>query len=404
MSEQPNQSDLLKRSLNADNGTSKRRQDPFPPKLSRSQWIALMVTYVLASIALIYLIDQYCLHYNTSCVCGTYIAFAILLVVLLVDRIIRYKITNHKARLVDHSLVEAMMVEAQTVEHRLTEPSKKPDYYDKKVNDINNEVERLKKLGNLSWTEYQVLSLNQMLVDFYKVDDLIANTRLSLVELEEYAEGNTYRYDREKYYEMKERIDEAIEKIDNVKSDDYDSKMDYEVARDEVSEHLRAKLRTLLEHVAYYTNNWTIGSELVRALSVVGVVSIPILLAMGLLPILHPSGGKYLGILNWGLLGICGATTAVLQNLRNSNLVEVGNTEGKKELRSAILGAALGLVAGVLAYAMISGELLKSGGIVPELVNGKPHDIGLSIIWGVGSGFSFEKIFDRVRSTTVGES
>ncbi len=146
------------------------------------------------------------------------------------------------------------------------------------------------------------------------------------------------------------------------------------------------------------------GYELVRALTVVGVASIPILLAMGLLPILHPGGENYLGILNWGLLGICGAITAVLLNLRKSNIVEVGNTEGKKELRNAILGAALGLVAGVLAYAMISGELLTSGGLVPKLVNGEPHDLGLSIIWGLASGFSFEKIFDRMRSTTVGEN
>ncbi|MFQ5715036.1 MAG: hypothetical protein ACE5GU_13495 [Candidatus Scalinduaceae bacterium] len=408
MSEHSKQSNQSTNSKDAKNDNSKGHQDPFPPRLSHLQRGVQIFAYVLAFIALICLIVQFCKQADTSCVCCTYITLAILLTILLVDRIIRNKITVHKARLVDHSLVEAMIVDAQTVEHRIIiNKSKKPDNYEKKVEDIKKEVNRLEELGNRSWTEYQVLSLNQMLVDFYKVDDLIANTQLSLAELEEYAEGNAYRYDRDKYYNIKERIDEAIEKIkkiDKAKSDDNDSKINREVARDEASEQLRAELRTLLEHVAYYNNSWTTGSELVRALTVLGVVSIPILLAMGLLPILHPGGKSYLGILNWGLLGICGAITSALQNLRNTNLVEVGNTEGKKELRNAILGAALGLVAGVLAYSMFRGGLFQSGLIVPELESGETSDVFLSIIWGVVSGFSFEKIFDRVRSVTVGEN
>ena len=400
MSEQSNQSDQLTDSENTENENSKCRHDPFPPKLSDMQWAGLIVTWVFSVLAFLYLVDQFCLHYTPSCICGTYIAFVILLAVLLVDRTIRNKIIVHRARLVDQSLVEATMVGAETVEPRLIEPSKKPDGYDQKVIEINEEVERLKNLGNISWTEYQVLSLNQLLVDFYNVDDLIANTRLSLEELEEYAEDSAIRYDREKYYDMKKHIDAAIEKIEEIdKSGNAD-----EIARDDAAGLLRAELRTLLERVADYNQNWTMGSELVRALTVLGVASIPILLAMGLLPILHPGGGNYLGILNWGLLGICGAITAVLLNLRKSNLVEVGNTEGRKELRNAILGAALGLVAGVLAYAMISGGLLKPGGLVPELKSDQMSNVGLSIIWGVASGFSFEKIFDRMRSTTVGEN
>ncbi|MEE9239246.1 MAG: hypothetical protein V3U58_06745 [Thermodesulfobacteriota bacterium] len=298
--------------------------------------------------------------------------------------------------------MEATMVGAETVEPILTEPSIKPDGYKQKVEDISKEVDRLKRLGNRSWTEYQVLSLNQMLVDFYYVDDLIANSRLSLAELEEYAEDSAIRYDRDKFYEMKSRIYEAIENIEKIKNDD--PKNEYDLARYEASEQLRAEQRALLEHVADYNHNWSIGSKLINALTVLGVVSIPILLAMGLLPILHTSGEDYLSILNWGLLGICGAITAVLLNLRKSNLVEVGNTEGRKELRNAILGASLGLVAGVLAYSMFKGGLFESGIIVPDLKTPEMADVYLSIIWGIASGFSFEKIFDRMRSTTVGEN
>ncbi|GAG03236.1 unnamed protein product, partial [marine sediment metagenome] len=50
------------------------------------------------------------------------------------------------------------------------------------------------------------------------------------------------------------------------------------------------------------------------------------------------------------------------------------------------------------------GGLLQSGTIVPDLKNPEMPDVFLSIIWGIASGFSFEKIFDRMRSSTVGES
>ena len=73
---------------------------------------------------------------------------------------------------------------------------------------------------------------------------------------------------------------------------------------------------------------------------------------MGLLPLIHPAGNGVLTVLNWGLLGISGANTAVLLSLRKSNVMEVGNTEGKKELRHSMLGAGLGLVAGVILYSM----------------------------------------------------
>ena len=401
MSEPPIKSDQLTDSENTEDGTSKRRQDPFPPKLSCSQWIILIVTYVLAFVAILNLIDQFCIHHYDLCICCTYITLALLPVFFIVDRTIRHKITVHKARLVDQSLVDAIMVGVQTVEPRLTKPYKRPDPYDVKEKELNDEVKRLKDLGNRGWTEYQVLSLNQLLVDFYTVDDLIANTRLSLEELEEYAEDSTIRYDREKHYDMKKHIDVAIERIEEMdKSGNTD-----EEKRDDAAELLRAELRTLLERVADHIQNWTMGSKLVGALRECGAFSVAVLLPMGLLPILHSgSEVKYLSIFNWGLLGICGAMTAVLLNLRKSNYVEVGNTEGRKELRNAILGAALGLVAGVLAYSMFKGGLFESGIIVPDLKTPKMADVYLSIIWGIASGFSFEKIFDRMRSTTVGEN
>ena len=84
--------------------------------------------------------------------------------------------------------------------------------------------------------------------------------------------------------------------------------------------------------------------------------------------------------------------------------MEIGNTAGRKELWRTILGSALGLLAGVLTFAMISGGLLPAGPVVPDVGNLEPKNVGLSIVWAIGSGYSFERVFDRLRSATEGRT
>ena len=126
---------------------------------------------------------------------------------------------------------------------------------------------------------------------------------------------------------------------------------------------------------------------------------------MGLLPVYHANNSSnYLTFFNWGILGVIGSVAGILLAIRKSDYVEVGNTAGKKELWRAIHGLGLGLMAGILSYWMIAGGLFETGSIVPTLNSGSPKDAGLSILWAVASGFSFEKIFDRMISTTIGSS
>lgn len=411
MSEQPNQSAQPPRSPS---GGPKLRKDLFPPKLSWWEKATLWISYTALILMSLYLMDQLCLQRITaSSVCGTYIAFGVVLSMLLIDRLVRHRLFVHKARLEDPSEIEALIVEAKTVERRLTDPEK-PHNYDEKKDQLEKEVTRLQEeVSNRGWTEYQVLSLNQMLVDFLKVDDLIARAQLNLAELEEYAEDSAYRYDRDQYYSWQKRIEEIIEEIDKAteqkdgdtaKSDEFaehsvDCQSAKDVARDNVAEPLRAALRTLLDHVASYRASWSEGSAIVRGLLTCGVVAIPLLLAMGLLPRLHPGGDQTLGILNWGILGIIGSIAAVLRDVRMSDPIEIGNTAGKKELWRAVVGAALALLAGVLTYATISGGLL-SGHAVPKVDDTSLPNISLSIIWAVGAGFSFERVFGRMLSVT----
>lgn len=394
----------------------------FPPKLGLWEKVILRIGYFVFVICLIYLVEQFCsIHFFSwlpkwflekysiflesffgPCIWGTYVTFTIILLILIINRLIKYRINEHKARLEDRSEVEAILVEADTVEPRIFGPEKPDNYADKKKQ-LKMEVDRLNEIGPDGWTEYQVLSINQLLVDFLKEGELKARAMSSLEDLQEYSEDSAHRYEEEHYDQWDTRIRQAIEIISG---DDKDTIID----KDGRAEELRGELRTLLEHVADYDQYWACGSELIRNLMTCGVGAIPIFIGMGLLPILHPDGNGMLNVLNWGFLGVLGAVAAVLSNLRSLNLVEVGNTKGKKELWRAVLGAFLGFVAGVVLFAMLAGGVL-AGSTFPSQevfkgINSKSAivelsalDMGRSIFWGIFSGFSFEWVFDRLKKT-----
>ncbi len=345
-------------------------------------------------LALVYLIDQFSLRLAPPSVFLSGLAFGLALSTFLIWKIINRRILLREARLEDPSKVSSMFTEVDTVEPRLTEP-KKPDEFETKVDQVQREVTRLKELGEGRWTEYEVLSLNQLLVEFLKTDELTARAQSSLEDLQEYADE---RYDQEHYEQWKKRVDGAIEKIDSQNSD--------AAKRDEAAEALRGQLRTLLEHVASYDRYWAEGRAIIRSLMACGVVSIPILVAMGLLPLFHPAGSRNLSVFDWGLLGASGAIIAVLLGLYRSKLVEVGNTAGRAEVWRAVIAVPLGFVAGILLYSMIAGNIL-AGSAFPQIGASERQlgeNVGRSIFWGMASGFSFEWVFDRLRTTTVEES
>lgn len=376
--------------------------------------MTLWIAYIALIISLVYLSEQFCLRHTLSwfternvflkqilrpCVWGTYIAFGFVLAAFIVDRLIRHELIVHKARLEDISEVEALFVEARNVEPTRNGPMENSEYFSKKKAELLAEVDRLKEVGNRGWSEYQVLALNQMLIEFLEKEELIARAQSSLEDLEDYATDKAYGgYDLRQYDKWKARIDDAIKKLEEGrgKSDDQYAAL----------VKLQAKVETLLEHVASYNANWSKGSAILRGIRRCGVVALFLLFPMSLLPFLHPvnvtDSDQALGCLNWGLLGVIGAITAVLLNLSKSDYVEVGNTEGKKELWRAFGGTGLGFVAGILAYWTIAGGLFTGGSAVPELGASSLRDIGLSVLWAVAAGYCFENVLDRTLSMTPG--
>lgn len=381
----------------------------FPPKRPWWKWVILSFNGIVGFAASVVTLNQYFFadasNYNIGMV---YISLSVIIFLVIFDRYLRNNIIIHKERLEDPSEVLASINEARDIMPYYIETKDKdkdkdkdnkiakPNEYKKLKKSIDNKAQELKELGEYGWTEYRKFSLDVLLVDFYNVEYLKAYAQSLLNELEDYSEDSSYRYDREYYGKWKERVDNANKSIDQAKN---------EVMRDKKASELRAEVRMLMSHVAEYKSYWTHGSMIIRGIMVGGAVSIPLFLVMGLAPALNPYGAENLEILNWGLLGVVGALTAVVLGLRKSDLVEVGNTEGKKELWRAILGGVLGLVAGILAYSFIVGGLISDGNIVPCVEAYSPdcknpntlRNVALATLWAVAAGFSFERVFERVR-------
>ena len=314
------------------------------------------------------------------------------------DFIIRHDIHIHKKRKEDRSEIEALVQEAKNVQPRLADPERPVDSIEKRQK-IDEEARRLSKdVGPEGWTEFQVLTLDRLLIDFLPLEDLKARARSSLDELKEYADGNAFSYNAKLYYDWEEKINSDIDALDK----------DYESAekKDDKAEALRANLRALREHVADYEFNWAKGSTIVSGIRICGSVAVVVFTLMGILPVLWPVQNSapelnlQLSILDWGFLGVAGAIASALIGLRNAKEVEVGYTSGSQELWRMVLGAPLGFLAGILVFSALAGGLITSGAVVPNLAMPElPElsDVYLSIVWAVVAGMGFESMFLRVR-------
>ena len=116
--------------------------EPFPPKLKRWQLVILVASYMAFCLAVVYLIEQFCSIHPLSwlcaripllqevcrpCVWGTYIAFGFMATILIIHHWVWKGTIEHRARLVDYSEVESMIIEAHTTERRLTDPRRKAE-------------------------------------------------------------------------------------------------------------------------------------------------------------------------------------------------------------------------------------------------------------------------------------
>ena len=336
-----------------------------------------------------------------ACPCWIHLALMLFLIGLVLDRVLRHKRLVHIEQVVDRSEVEARIQEARNIRSRLSirkdgQLEERPADINKLKENVDQEVQRLKCIGPAAWTAYQALILDRLLIDFLPIEDLKARATSYLAELEDYAEGDTVPYNSRLFTQWQATINEDIKAIDNCKND--------KEKQDCIADKLRADLRSLLEHVASYESDWARGKTIVTGIRICASAAVLVFVLMGLLGVIYDAPSPFwprLGILQWGFLGTAGALTGVLNSLRDSNEVEVGDTRGVQVLWRTVLGAILGFVAGILIVSALAGGLIESGSAVPDLVKMANKDIYLSIAWAIAAGMGFQSVFQRV-NTAVG--
>ena len=124
-----------------------------------------------------------------------------------------------------------------------------------------------------AWTNYQVLTLDRLLIDFLPIEDLKARAKSSLADLQEYAVGNAFSYDATLYSCWKTTISKDIQDIDDCTKG--------HAEEDCIANSLRADLRSLLEHVANYESNWARGKTTIHGIRICGSAAVLAFLFIG---------------------------------------------------------------------------------------------------------------------------
>jgi hypothetical protein len=313
----------------------------------------------------------------------------------------------------DRSEVEALMVEGRGVRLHSWELSKesqhnRPQDFEHLKGRLFKEIERLERKGPHAWTEYQVVPLFQMLVDFLPPEDVIARTRTLLAELEDYASDSAFRYESRNFERLKDAVDSATLKIDNAEQEvrrKNKQESDEMTAADRATlfdsaQVLRAELSDMYDHLAGYQLEWAHGSALIRGLLVCGAVAVVVFLGLGTMPWYYFSRIRPLELFDWAYLGAAGSITSLLLTYYKYRLVEVGNTEGKQELLRATLAGVLGFVAGLVSFSIVWFDLID-GKIVPNITSQEPSQIAGSIVAAIGAGFVFESVFEKLKQSAT---
>ena len=391
-----------------DNTNLKPEKDNyFPPHLCFCKDNLVLIDYLMISLALgsnfsflyFFIMSKYPIIFSYLLLVAGLLAIVHILS-------IRKRFRIHEFRRKDTSEIHSLFIEAE--EFVLGHPDEKFKHIKELV---RSEIKRLKEMGSKHWLEYQVLPLQKLLVNFYDNNNLKANAESVLDDLKEYADDPQRRYNVQDYDKWNDDIHKLItlaSKEEEMNLASKEEEMNLASKEEEMNlaskeEELKAKLKMLHEHVASYHAYWGEGKAIMEFLRRASLISIICFGILGTLPVLRDfligSNGSNLEFYHWGFLGICGSLTATMLGLRNTEATEVGSTEGDSELKNAMLGCILGLVAGVISYCLIRGGLVN-GSVVPILFNEELEykDFALSVLMAIAAGFSFEKVFNSLSS------
>lgn len=363
------------------------KENPSPPTLKMCQSLLFWANVLIGLVCVLYVIGMFVLQQFSENPHELYLAMFILTINIIIFGKIRHKFVVYKKRLMDESEVLSYIKDAKSVLNSIED---KDASVQKQKGLLEEEIKHIENLDHKYWTEYKILPLLKFTAACDEDKSLIVTAMSYLNELNEYAEdeANPFDYDKRTYKEMDITIRKVID--EHLESNNEGTR-----------ETLVAETQNIQEYVCGYLKNWAEGSSLLSALSLYGTIVMLFSLFIGLIPVVHPNSISPIGIINWGFMGLSGSLGAALWDIRKTNYVEVGNTEGKKQIQRAVVGAGLGFLTGIIAYAMIGADIfIFDSPIFPDLSKEKFGFIEAfgSVFWAIVAGVSFEMLFMRVKS------
>ncbi len=261
-------------------------------------------------------------------ICCTYVALTLLPAGMLAFLYGQHSRRLKKRRTVDEGELESLYSEVERYHH--IEPSDKFEI-------ANQEVKKLQDMQKSKTTikELDVLGLRSALVDLYSEKELIAKADYELELLDEFI---ATKEEKEKYREWKDRVKNCKKSLRNGN----DMPKDRGNQKEKAFDTLQAVLRALREKVAWYEQTWAEGSVILTGVSYWASLTMFTVLLVGLLPLVHSQGNDKLIILHWIAFGFVGGLLSVLVNIKNQDVSEVGETDGKQVMQQTLLSIGIG--------------------------------------------------------------
>lgn len=305
-------------------------------------------------------------------------------------------------------IVESLIGKATVAANKLDENDQQKKICAEK---IKEEINRLRKeVGLEKCTYYQTLHLEQLLVDEFDHEQAQADAERTLTELGDYVADSSHPFDREQFEKWSKRLGIITNPKNSI---EYWQLQQCPGSSDDTISSLqlgKERLKALMDYIAGIETDWATGSIILRNFKLGSIAAIIAFTLIALLPVIchwgSVCGRPEFGWVEWGLLGIVGALVSVLYEQQKSNVVDVGNTEGQREVWRVLAGGCLGLVAGLMAYALFKSGLIDSNitpygnNVSSQSSSGLENDsLYLSFLWAISAGFGFEKIFERTKQT-----
>ena len=309
------------------------------------------------------------------------ISMAVLGYGITIDRMSKKWLNNR--RKIDRSEITALLSEFENY----SKSHEQNPSFSTKLNVAKQEYDNIKLKFDKTEDifELDALGLRKALVDLYDYCELDSRCDAELRNLKDYSS------EIDDYSKIKTKINNLLSEASHTQNNGEKNKYDCEI---------RSELKKARELLAFMDKNWAEGEIIIDRHLWISIGFMVGSFLIGILPLIHTSGDKHLGIINWAFLGITGGVFSVLFSLHEDGYTEIGETAGKKVLKRTLSSLVIGGISAILLYSGLQSGLIEA---FPKFTEGNDlKNSTMAIFWGLFSGISI-KIYSTLAGLAEGK-